>query len=410
MRVLLTNHTLAGRAGTELYIRDLAIELVRRGHQPVCYSRNLGEVADELRAAAVPVVSGLEQLGVEPGIIHGHHHRETLTAMLWFPRTPAISYCHGWAPPDETPLRFPRIFRYVAVSELNRERLIAEGGIAPEKVELIFNFFDARRFPAREPLPARPRTALAFCNYFHEQDGLPVLREACRRCGVTLQAVGLASSYGVENHPGALLARQDIVFARGRSAIEAMGVGAAVILAEPGRLGPMVTRANFDYLQRQNFAMRALTEPLTVDAVVKQLQRYDALDATEVSRTTHAHCELQPAADRIIALYETVLAEARQNPPGPSDKSDRAVIRYLDEYMTRFQANLEGKLAASVQREYAALQELAALRGSASWRVTQRILANPAVKWIFGRPIKSVALASERKTVANPVPLHRNSV
>ena len=60
MRVLLTNNTLANRAGTELYVRDVAIELLRRGHHPVAYSTHLGPVAEELRAATVPVIRSLD--------------------------------------------------------------------------------------------------------------------------------------------------------------------------------------------------------------------------------------------------------------------------------------------------------------------------------------------------------------
>jgi hypothetical protein len=127
MRVLLTNNTLNLRAGSELYVLDVATELMRRGHHPVAYSTILGPVADELRAATVPVIQTLDALGEPPDIIHGQHHYDALSAMLWFPETPAIYYCHGWIPKEESTLRFPRILRYVAVDELCRERLIAEG-------------------------------------------------------------------------------------------------------------------------------------------------------------------------------------------------------------------------------------------------------------------------------------------
>jgi hypothetical protein len=50
MRVLLTNNTLGVRAGSELYLRDVAIELMRRGHHPVAYSTIQGPVAKELHA------------------------------------------------------------------------------------------------------------------------------------------------------------------------------------------------------------------------------------------------------------------------------------------------------------------------------------------------------------------------
>ncbi len=181
MRVLLTNNALDVRAGTELYIRDVAVELMRRGHHPVAYSTRLGHVAAELREASVPVISRLDSMGEPPEIIHGHHHYETVTAMLRFPQTPAIYYCHGWAPWEEAPLCSPQIFRYVAVSDVCRERLISEGGVAPGQIELLLNFFDERRFLPRAPLPDQPRLACAFGNTFTERDGLPILREACAR-------------------------------------------------------------------------------------------------------------------------------------------------------------------------------------------------------------------------------------
>lgn len=84
MRVLLTNNTLSARAGSELYVRDIAIELMRRGHHPVAYSTQLGAVADELRGATVPVIGNLDSPGEPPDIIHGQHHYESLSAMLRF--------------------------------------------------------------------------------------------------------------------------------------------------------------------------------------------------------------------------------------------------------------------------------------------------------------------------------------
>jgi hypothetical protein len=54
-----THNTLALRAGSALWLRDVARSLVARGHRPAAFSLVTGEVADELRRAAVPVVSDL---------------------------------------------------------------------------------------------------------------------------------------------------------------------------------------------------------------------------------------------------------------------------------------------------------------------------------------------------------------
>ena len=98
LRILLTNNTLGARGGSELYVRDLALALMRRGHFPVAYSTVLGDVAAELREATVPVVDDLRALNMPPDVIHGQHHLDAMTAMLQFPEVPAIYVCHGWLP------------------------------------------------------------------------------------------------------------------------------------------------------------------------------------------------------------------------------------------------------------------------------------------------------------------------
>src|SRR5258708_23860059 len=95
LRVLITNNTLAVRAGTELYVRDTAMELLKRGHSPIAYSTILGEVARELQAAKIPVVDDLNDLAVVPDLIHGQQHMELMTALLHFPRVPAIQFIHN---------------------------------------------------------------------------------------------------------------------------------------------------------------------------------------------------------------------------------------------------------------------------------------------------------------------------
>ncbi len=362
MRVLLTNNALDARAGSELYVRDVAIELMRRGHRPIAYSTKLGTVADELRGATVPVVQSLDSLCETPDIIHGHHHYETLSAMMRFPETPAISYCHGWTPWQEAPLRFPRILRYVAVDELCRERLIVEGGIDPEKIELIFNFFDRTAFPPRASLPAKPKLALAFSNTFSETSDLPILREACARCGIEFHAAGLLSG-NTQANPGQILGKYDVVFAKARAAIEAMAVGAAVVLCNPGRLGPMVSTQNFSSLRPLNFGVRTLSRPLTVDLLEGELRRYDSVDAAAVTQWVRSECELGPVVDRLLNLYEGVMAEAKQNPLRPDLEGDRAVARYLEQFSPRYKG-----AALEEERNYWAQQWLAAEKDRDLWR------------------------------------------
>src|SRR5437588_6926463 len=140
MRVLITNNTLDTRCGSELYVRDVALALLRRGHQPVAYSTRLGPVAEELRSLTIPAIDDLSALTAMPDVIHGQHHLDAMTAMVRFPETPAVYFCHGWLPWQEAAPRFPSIGRYVAIDDLCLERLQCVHGIEPERIRVIRNF------------------------------------------------------------------------------------------------------------------------------------------------------------------------------------------------------------------------------------------------------------------------------
>jgi len=328
LKVLLTNSTLDLRAGSELYVRDLALGLLRRGHTPVAYSTRVGEVGRELRRATVPVVEDLRRVGSPPDIIHGQHHAETMTALLHFRDVPAVFFCHGWLPPEEAPPHFPRILRYVAVDDTCRDRLVCEHGIAEERVRVQLNFVDLERFPLRPPLPSRPRRALVFSNYANEATHLPAVRAACARAGLTLDVMGRRSGQPCDE-PEKSLGRYDLVFAKGRSALEALAVGAAVVLCDEAGSGPLVTSQEVARLRRLNFGIRALRKEASAEALSSEIARYDAADAAEVSRLIRARAGLEDTLDEIITLYEEVIAEHRAAGPTDADTEGRAVADYL---------------------------------------------------------------------------------
>lgn len=95
--MLITNNTLAEPAGTERYVMTVARYLLENGHYPVVYSTRHGTVAEEIRSLGVPVLDNLDNLSVEPDIIHGHHHLDTACAIFRFPETPIIAFSHGVA-------------------------------------------------------------------------------------------------------------------------------------------------------------------------------------------------------------------------------------------------------------------------------------------------------------------------
>jgi glycosyltransferase involved in cell wall biosynthesis len=327
VRILITNNTLDQRAGTEVYVRDLATALIRRGHHPVAYSQALGEVAAELRSAGVPVVDDLARIAEPPDVIHGHHHLETMTALNWFAGVPAIFVCHGWVPWQEAPPVHPRILRYVAVDELCRQRIVDEGGIDPDTVEVILNFVDLDRFRPRQDLPEVPRRALLFSNEASSGMIADEIARACSERGIALDVAGLASGNPTDR-PEDLLPRYDVVFAKARAALEAMAVGCAVVLCDTPGLGPLVGPGNFDDLRPLNFGLAALSSPVGADAVSARLAGYDRDDATAVRDRVRREAALSDVVDRFLMLYREVAGGRAASPEGEG-RANAAYLRVV---------------------------------------------------------------------------------
>src|SRR6185295_4530161 len=121
LTILIANATLASLTGTETYVRDLALGLLRKGHTPIVYAPELGHIAQELRSSAVSVVDNLNSIETTPDIIHGNHNTELIGALLHFEKVPAVFFCHSWNDWESAPPSHPRIFAYVAVDDTCRD-------------------------------------------------------------------------------------------------------------------------------------------------------------------------------------------------------------------------------------------------------------------------------------------------
>lgn len=364
LRVLITNHFLRGRTGSELYVSELATSLLRRGHTPIVYSPQLGPTAHELREATVPVVDNLDAISSPPDLIHGQHHIETMAALLRFPNTPAVFFCHGWLPWEETPPKHPRILHYVAVDDTCRDRLLWEHAAPEQRVSVILNSIETEEFLSRSPLPPKPARALVFSN---GGTHIGAVREACLRTQLTLDVIG-ADSGNVALRPQDVLGQYDIVFAKARCALEALAVGSAVVLCDTAGVGPMVTTHEVDQLRRVNFGVRALCGDVDPDVLEREIARYDPQDAAEVSRRIRETAGREKAMEQIVALYHDVVSEF-ETCKRDLDAEARAEATYLLQLAT----HLEG------QRN--------ALLNSQTFRLRQRLLNLP----IAGSLLRSLA-------------------
>jgi hypothetical protein len=329
LTVLIANATLATLTGTETYVRDLALGLLRKGHSPIVYAPELGQIAHELRRASIPVIDDLKRAPVTPDVIHGNHNTELIAALLQFPSVPAVFFCHSWRDWISSPPTHPRILQYVAVDDACRDRLVLENAIPEERVRVRLHGVDLERFrPRAQPLPQRPARALVFSNNASQWTHLNAVREACHRAGIKLDVIGSGVNASHAN-PEALLVDYDLVFAKARCALEALAVGSAVVLCDAAGSGPLVTSGEFDQLQRLNFGIRTLTEKVQPDLLARQIARYDPIDAAEVSRRVRSSADLNDVVDDAIALYYEVIEKFRACPASQSEEENLAVAEYL---------------------------------------------------------------------------------
>jgi hypothetical protein len=403
-KILISNAWLTSYGGTESVVRDLSVGLLRRGHRPIVYSPVVGISGEAISRLGIPVIDDLRLLAEAPDIIHGHHFIQAAEAMLRFPETPALYVCHAWDFWVERPPKFPQIRLYGGVSEAVRDRLVHTEGIAPDNVAVFPNCVDLLRVPTRvNPLNGRLRKAVCFSE---KGSHVPVIRAACEHLGISLDLLGGCGDRYVE-YPERELVDYDLVFATGKSALEALCSGAAVVVCDNrGYAGP-VTNANFDRFRNLNFALRLLVNRVSKQMIVDDLLRYDLPDAVSVAERARRECSMETQLDGFLAVYSDIIQGWPDARAKMSEEQLRtAIFDFLQEALPRkpldgrwpwiaerdalisrvngleaetarlreIEADLAGKLdaerASEVERIRHLEHELQALRQSVSWRVT----------------------------------------
>jgi hypothetical protein len=313
MKILITNNRLDYRGGAEAVVRDLAQAFQSRGHTVMAYSSSLQQRERLLENDGIPVATDLENLKFTPDIIHGQHHLDAMTALLALPGVPAVYHCHGAVQTETLPLH-PRIFKYFAMSETLKQRMLTESNLPEDAVEVVLNGVHTGRFRHVRTAPEQPGRAV-FYNGHHrpESPTLAVIRQACERADLSLDLAGRRLGKTLAD-PAEALPAYDLVFANGKSAIDALACGCAVIILGRNSCGPMAIPENFEALRQANFSIAANCPPTTTDAVLEEIQKYSPPAVAEVTRRTREECDMRGVVDRLLQIYAEVLEQARDQP------------------------------------------------------------------------------------------------
>src|SRR6202158_1838063 len=106
---------------------------------------------------------------------------------------------------------------------------------------------------------------------------MPEPRAACAKLGIEYDAVGAAVGRAL-SHPEQELVKFDLVFASARGALEALCCGCAVIVCDYRGVAGLVTSHSFAALRTRNFGLRCLSDDVTVDRCIQEIDRYDPAD------------------------------------------------------------------------------------------------------------------------------------
>jgi hypothetical protein len=116
-----------------------------------------------------------------------------------------------------------------------------------------------------------------------------------------------------------MLPHFDLVFAKARCAIEAMGVGCAVVQLADFGAGHLVTSTRYDSLRALNFGYRSMTEPLTEEHIGAQIDDYNAPDAARVSGRIRTEATLSRNVDTLLSVYGRAVTAPKPADYDPAD-------------------------------------------------------------------------------------------
>jgi glycosyltransferase involved in cell wall biosynthesis len=315
MNILITNITIYEYTGTETYVKELAIELINRGHSVEIFTFFMGELTKELIEKGINVTSNLKKLKLNPDIIHAHHNITTLKALDFFKFTPVVYFIHDRTTVFDYPFRHENILKYVAVDYNCKERYCLENGFKEEDVEVVNNWANTNRFRLKEKVNPHPKKALVFSNYLNENNIYPEIKEACAELGVEVEIIG-SSSGNACLKPEDILQKYDLVFAKAKAAIEAMATGAAVIVCDFRGLGGMVTSSNMKHFRDFNFGMKLMTNTPSKNNLITEINKYNASEIIKVSEYIIKESDFLLIVNRLEQIYSELIIDFKNKKRG----------------------------------------------------------------------------------------------
>jgi len=332
MRILIFHGRLAYLTGGEVNTRDWALGLKSRGHKIVVFSVCPGPLAEQIRNSGIAVVEDPALVSDIPDIIFGAGVNDMATVLARFPEVPAIQVAQVWDHWNGYPSPLPQVMLHIAVDELNAEMLVNEFGLPRDRIRIVHNSVDMAQIPARKnPLPAQPACAAVLVKA--QSNYVEAVSAACQKRNILVDFFGYPVGRPVEC-PAAVMAEYHLIIGTARTAIEGAAAGAAVLVADQRGLAGMLTTKNLSHFRANNFGRELLTRPIDEETISAELNKYDAHDASMVSKLIREDAPLERQLNQLEAIFAEAIDLFRQAPPS-IETTHKALASYLASHLPR---------------------------------------------------------------------------
>lgn len=367
MRIAHATHSLDGSTGVQTYLVTIADEMQRTGHEVWLYARELGIAAKYAESLGLQVVGDADELPEELDFAVPHSAVASHELAAARPSAPQLFIAHGTFFDSYTP---PQIDGAVAC-------VVTLWGQAAKRMKSLATNIpvvtlrqpvDRTRFRDRAPIADTPRRALILSNYL-DGERRERLERACELAGLEWEHIG-ATGAGQSTRPEDAINRADIVFGKGRVAVEAMACGRAVYLFDMWGSDGWLTPENYDEYSFVGFGGHITPFDPTIEELAADLGNYSAALGPWGSTITVKNHRLDEHVGRLIELgAEAAGAGARKG--GTRGDSEELARLARQSWRHEGQAHVHSEhLKQQAQRIKALESELETMRGSKSWRLT----------------------------------------
>jgi len=259
-RILLTNSTIGGRSGTEVWVYEMVHWLEAQGAEVLVYAPNLNHKNPDSLNSVRHTTSQKEALDFAPDLVHAQHagHRQVGRLLDKMKAYPTFNMIHGIADQLELPIR-PGKHRRLCYGGASLLICAKASFITGTETALLKNFAES----INDFRPARqPRKAMTISTKIG-QETRDRLEELLRQQNIAYSGFGHSPSTFIWDYDEAaeMLSAYDVVLCTGKTAIDFLGRGFHVMLCEGPLLGPIVTDKNYRLLSDMNFALASSLIP-----------------------------------------------------------------------------------------------------------------------------------------------------